>query len=142
VTDPLVPELLRGDSSEFDATVLVVEDQPAVRNLAAEILADAGCRVITAATGLEALERFEEHPAIDVVLTDVVMPGINGPELAGRLSRHNRQLSVIFMSGYAGDALVGRGIASDAPVLEKPFTAPQLLQAVRRSIDCTPNLAA
>jgi CheY-like chemotaxis protein len=119
-----------------------VEDEPAVLNLVAEILTRAGCRVITAGTGDEALARFEEHPEIEVLLSDVVMPGINGPELAERLRLRNRTLPVIFMSGYSGEALGGRGIVAEADVIKKPFTATELIHAVRRSTVQIADLAA
>jgi CheY-like chemotaxis protein len=128
------------DRPAVAATILLVEDEPAVRNLTAEILTDAGLLVVIAANGAEALERLDEHPEIDVLLTDVVMPGINGPDLAERLHALNPKLTIIFMSGYSGDALQGRGIASDAPLLAKPFTPTQLRQAVQAAIS-SPNLA-
>ena len=109
----------------------------------AEILKGAGCRVITAATGAaEALACFDDHPEIEVLLSDVVMPGINGPELAERLRLRNPDLPVIFMSGYTGEALVGRGVAADAHVIRKPFTATELLRAVRRLTERTADLVA
>ena len=113
-----------------------------MRKLVAEILSGAGCHVITARTGAEALARFDDHPEIEVLLSDVVMPGINGPELAERLRLRNRELPVIFMSGYSGEALAGRGVAADAYVIRKPFTATELLHAVRRSTKRTADLVA
>ncbi len=141
----LVPELAYlsvDDARDSAATVLVVEDEPAVRRLVAEILKGAGCRVITAATGAEALACFDDHPEIEVLLSDVVMPGINGPELAERLRLRNPDLPVIFMSGYTGEALVGRGVTADAHVIRKPFTATELLRAVRRLTERTADLVA
>jgi signal transduction histidine kinase len=139
--DPVSARVSR-DRSSLAATVLIVEDQTAVRNLAAEILSGAGCRVITAGSGAEALGQFEDHPEIELLLSDCVMPGMSGPELAERLKVRNPDLPVIFMSGYSGESLLGRGVSPSADLIKKPFTAPQLLQAVEQSMEATRNLAA
>jgi PAS domain S-box-containing protein len=107
--------------------VLVVEDQPEVRNLACRILRTGGYNVTAAANGDEAL-RLAESPdlAIDLLLTDIVMPGMTGPELAARLRAGRPGLKVLFMSGYS-DADPADGLAGGGrPHLQKPFSPAQL----------------
>jgi PAS domain S-box-containing protein len=118
-------------------TVLLVEDEPAVRALTSRILQARGYRVLAAADGREALDLLTWHTgAIDLVLTDAVMPGIGGAELA-RLLKHLRPgVPVLFMSGYTDDEIIRRGIASDPGVLlQKPFTADELARRVRAMLD-------
>ena len=95
---PPAEEAPRGGSE----TILVVEDQDELRSLICEVLEDAGHTVLAAANGLEALARAESHGgAVDLLLTDVVMPGMNGRELAERLTALRPGLRVLFVSGYA-----------------------------------------
>lgn len=105
------------------ATILLVEDQAAVRLLAEDVLADAGHRVLSAPNGRAALELAERHgDGIDLVITDVVMPEMNGPELADHLSRLRPGLTVLYVSGYTDHALLHRGaIESGTAFLQKPF---------------------
>ena len=79
---------------------------------------------------------FEQHPAIDVLLTDVVMPGASGPELTGELLARRPELKVIYMSGYTEDAIVHHGVL-DAGIafLHKPFTADALGRKIREVLD-------
>jgi signal transduction histidine kinase len=124
------------------ATVLVVEDQPEVRELAAAALRRAGHQVFEATDGDEALARFGGRAAeIALLLTDVVMPGLNGRELAERLRAGNPDLLVLFMSGYTHeildrDELVGPGTAFVA----KPFTPSSLARDVDHLILSRPRL--
>jgi two-component system, cell cycle sensor histidine kinase and response regulator CckA len=113
--------------------VLLVEDDAALRGLLGETLTLAGYRVFDAATPEEALVIAEqERTAIDLLLTDVVMPGMSGPDLARRLSARQRGLSVLYMSGHALEALGGRGIAEPGSrILQKPFMAEFLLSKIR-----------
>jgi two-component system, cell cycle sensor histidine kinase and response regulator CckA len=119
-------------------TILVVEDEPAVRTLAVRILSTRGYRVLAAPSGAAALEMWPEHSAVvDLLLTDLVMPGgVSGPQLAERLRAEKPELTVIYMSGYAGDT-AGRGLDLREGVnfLQKPFSPSQLVQAVRQSLD-------
>ena len=111
------------------ATVLVVEDQSIVRRLVVTVLQEAGYRVLAATHAEDAL-RFEGEP-IDLLLTDVVMPGLSGPDLADRLREDRPGLAVLFMSGYTGAPSVRRKIdASGAPLLRKPFKPHALLEMV------------
>jgi PAS domain S-box-containing protein len=105
------------------ATILLVEDQEGLRLLAEEVLSDAGYKVLCAPNGRAALDLLKEHPEdIQLLITDVVMPEMNGPDLADRLSRLRPGLIVLFVSGYSGDALLHRGaIESGTAFLQKPF---------------------
>jgi two-component system, cell cycle sensor histidine kinase and response regulator CckA len=118
-------------------TILMVEDEPAVRLLTRHVLQRAGYRVIEAASGTEALNLFERNTAIDLVLTDVVMPeGMGGRELADRLLDLNPALRVIFTSGYSPD-FAGRELPlKDRQwFLQKPATPNDILEAVRTALD-------
>jgi PAS domain S-box-containing protein len=117
-------------------SVLLVEDEDVVRELAARILEGAGYRVLQADSGDAALE-FAGRPdeRIDLVLTDVVMPGMNGRELAERLAPARPDARVLFMSGYADDTVLARGIPGGRELLAKPFTPETLLREVRRALD-------
>ena len=111
-------------------TVLVVEDSRSVRRLAERILERNGYVVVTATDGEEAIRRAEET-AIDVMLSDVVMPGMSAQELGSRLGK-----PMVFMSGYTDRIIAQHGLLDDrAEFLQKPFTADQLLIAVRRALD-------
>jgi two-component system, cell cycle sensor histidine kinase and response regulator CckA len=100
-----------------------VEDQEGLRMLAEEVLNAAGYTVLSAANGRAALNLVEENPdGIDLLITDVVMPEMSGPELADRLLRLRPGLIVLFMSGYTGDALLHRGaVENGTAFLQKPF---------------------
>jgi len=113
-------------------TVLLVEDEEAVRNACRRILENAGFHVLEASNGSEALDEVEDRP-IDLLLTDVVMPGgVSGRDLAERLQEQRPQLRVLFMSGYNADAIATRGVLrAGVNVVEKPFTSGELLGKVR-----------
>jgi CheY-like chemotaxis protein len=117
-------------------TIVVVEDEAAVRRLVVHVLRCNGYHVLPAATGAEALETCRSHDGkLSLVITDVVMPGMSGPELVERLAAI-RPTRVIYMSGYAGDAVSHHGI-TEARVrfLPKPFTPRSLLAKVREALD-------
>jgi CheY-like chemotaxis protein len=118
-------------------TVLLVEDEDAVRAVARRVLAKHGYTVIEARNGGEALSLLVrgDH-AIDLVLTDAVMPQMSGPELAAAIESLRPELPVILMSGYTDADLLRRGaLASDTSILTKPFTVESLLRAVRVPLD-------
>jgi CheY-like chemotaxis protein len=114
-------------------TVLVVEDQPEVRGYAAAALRAYGYQVMEAANAEQALLLCErEGERIDLILTDVVMPGLSGTEMADRLKQRGRPVKVLFMSGYTDDTIVHHGVLEkDAEFIQKPFSPGQLAIKVR-----------
>jgi CheY-like chemotaxis protein len=117
--------------------VLVVEDDPAVREFARRGLEAIGYTVLAVAGGDEALRASEGRGgAIDVLLTDVVMPGVHGPELAALILAQRPGIGVVFMSGYADDDL-GRDpeLTASSEILPKPFNVEALSRAVGRAAD-------
>jgi len=120
-------------------TVLVVEDEPAVRRLIVEVLRAAGYRVIEAADGDDGLRVAEAHPdTIHLLVTDVIMPCMSGRALADNLCRARPDLRVLYMSGHAEDAYADDGSTALAPMLEKPFTPTTLAQRVREALALPP----
>jgi CheY-like chemotaxis protein len=117
-------------------TILVVDDLEAVRRLARRALQDAGYRVLEAGDGVEALACLEQSPVVDLVLTDLRMPKMDGWELATHLARRSPPLPVLFMSGY-DEHLGSESIAG--PVLAKPFIPAQLCEQVRHLVGNEPS---
>lgn len=117
--------------------ILLVEDEEMVRNLSREILESCGYRVIEAVNGAEAIEICEkDNLKIDLLLTDVVMPQMNGRELWERLSLACPQIKVLFTSGYTDDIVVHNGIKNDETnFLQKPFSIDALMRKVREVLD-------
>jgi len=117
--------------------VLLVEDKEAVRVLTSRILTDAGYAVVSAPDGVEALALYGEDGAgVDVLVSDVVMPGISGQELADGLRSRRPGLPVVFVSGYTEDHVVEDARRDGATrFVEKPFSADQLLRAVRAVLE-------
>jgi hypothetical protein len=118
-------------------TILIAEDEPSVRTLAARVLQDAGFRVIAAADGLEALDLVAagDEP-VDLVLTDLVMPDLSGRLLRDRIAEVRADLPVVFMSAYTSEEAEHRGwLPAGEPVLQKPFTREALIGAVRAALD-------
>ncbi|MEJ0046204.1 MAG: CHASE3 domain-containing protein [Rhodospirillales bacterium] len=133
-------ELPRGTSVELPrgtSTVLVVEDEPAVREIAVTILTDLGYRVLEAADGAEGLRVFEANAAeIDLVLTDVVLPGgVKGREMADRIKAMRPEVRLLFMSGYTENSIVHHGRLDDGvQLIGKPFTREQLARKVAETL--------
>ena len=132
VAEPALPESASG-SAACDETVLLVEDEELVRKVVARILERAGYRVLVAGNGDEALAICERAPTlIDALVTDVVMPGIGGRELAARVVERFPNLKVLFMTGYTDDEFLRRGILDQGrAVLVKPFSPRDLLRRLR-----------
>ncbi|RLB17312.1 MAG: hypothetical protein DRG82_06910, partial [Deltaproteobacteria bacterium] len=118
-------------------TILLVEDEEALRDLAKRMLGEYGYTVVFAGDGEEALKRADDHKdAIHLLLTDVVMPAMDGKELAEKLQSKRPEMKVLFMSGYTDNAVAHHGIL-DAGLnfIQKPFTAASLAQKVREVLD-------
>jgi CheY-like chemotaxis protein len=117
-------------------TILLVEDDESVRTLAAQILGRNGYRVLAAASGEEALKLCESEPGtIDLALSDVILPLMNGRELSDRLRGLRPGLKVLYMSGYTDDVIAYREDLGDAAFLSKPFSPEVLVRKVRDVLD-------
>ncbi len=124
-------------------TILLVEDDPAVRALTLEVLGEAGYRVLAASGANEAVgfARDEDGP-IHLLLTDVVMPDMPGPKLAQRIRELRPKVRVVFMSGYTNGAESGIEFAADVPFLQKPFAPSALTHKVREVLEASPTFPA
>jgi two-component system, cell cycle sensor histidine kinase and response regulator CckA len=122
-------------------TILVVEDEPAVRALTARVLSAHGYHVLTASTGAEALEASRAHRGpISLMLTDLIMPGGSGRSAFETLAAERPDIQPLYMSGYTDDDVVRRGLLdTTTPFVQKPFTAAGLSRAVRDVLDNRPN---
>jgi CheY-like chemotaxis protein len=117
-------------------TILVVEDGSAVRNLVCVMLVQNGYRVLEARDGQHALRVCETHiEMIQLVLTDLVMPNMQGADLAERLRRARPDLRIVLMSGYTDEPAVQRLGRDSVAFLPKPFTSAELVEKVRRVLD-------
>jgi hypothetical protein len=114
--------------------ILVVEDEDGVRDIVCRILTKAGYEVRAAGDPQEALKLCLDHNLqVDALLSDVIMPGMSGTQLAAELRQSRPGLPVLFMSGYtSGPAPGGQELPPDAPLLHKPFQNDQLLQAMQQ----------
>lgn len=126
------------------ATVLLVDDDPLVRGLLRQILAAAGYRVLEAASGEEAWLCAERHQgAIHLLLTDVVMPGMNGRRLAELMLAARRETKILVMSGYTDDAGLHQAVrVGRLPFIEKPFQPEGLLDKLREVLGTDAAVAA
>jgi two-component system cell cycle sensor histidine kinase/response regulator CckA len=117
-------------------TVLVVEDEAGLREMAKRLLQRHGYTVLAAADAGEAIRLFEGNRSIDVLLTDVVMPGASGPELTRQLIEQRPALRVIYMSGYTEEAIVQHGVIQPGiAFLNKPFTSEALAEKIREVLE-------
>jgi two-component system cell cycle sensor histidine kinase/response regulator CckA len=118
-------------------TILLVEDEAAVRSLVRGVLEGGGYKVLVARNGEDALLVSEQHKGpIHLLVTDVVMPEMGGPQLAEHLRPYHRKMKVLYMSGYTDDAIVHHGMpGSSAAFLQKPFTPDALAHKVREVLD-------
>jgi two-component system cell cycle sensor histidine kinase/response regulator CckA len=119
------------------ATILIVDDEPEVRKLVGAMLTREGHSVVISDSGEHALNAYEKHQGhVDLLLTDVVSPGMSGPVLADRLTEVQSDLRVLFMSGFAGTHVVQRYVVERGfSLLIKPFTMDQLREKVQSVLD-------
>lgn len=141
---PVLDEIKPDEATNIDytlhsgaETILLVEDEDMVRSLTRQLLEECGYRVIEAGSGKEALEICEQGDCrIDLLMTDVVMPGMSGRELAEKLTTILPGLKVLYTSGYTNDAIIKHGITeSGQNFIQKPFTFEVLSKKVREIID-------
>jgi CheY-like chemotaxis protein len=130
VSAALIPPLVAVEPPARQATILVAEDQPPVLAVVQRILGRAGYKLLVSTCGAEALAAASAHDGeIDLLLTDVIMPGMSGRELADELRAKRPGIKVLFVSGHVGDE--DRDGVGGAGFLAKPFTSRELLQQVR-----------
>jgi two-component system cell cycle sensor histidine kinase/response regulator CckA len=143
VPEPARPPEALSTPRHGTETVLLVEDNPSVRQLTTKLLKAKGYRVLEANNGNEALHLAEQHSGmVDLLLTDLVMPHLNGRELAKQLTSRHPEIRVLFMSGYSG-APPGDATSLDpyTAFIQKPFNADQLARRVREVLDNVPPSA-
>ena len=135
LSDDIGPE--KDDNPGSGETVLVVEDEPSILKLIRRILEKHGYTVMTAATPSQALKSAAEHEGrIDLMITDVILPEVNGRELAEQLQAIYTDLKTIYMSGYAADAIDQRGIlGADINFIQKPFSGQSLIMKVKAALN-------
>jgi CheY-like chemotaxis protein len=128
--------LPRGEGEEV---ILVVEDEPAVREFSVEALSELGYRVLEADSAAAALKLLEDHAEITLLFTDVVMPEVNGRKLADEACRRWPHLKVLFTTGYSRNAVVHNGVLDPGVhLIGKPFTLEELATRVREVLDAPP----
>jgi CheY-like chemotaxis protein len=122
-------------------TILVVEDEPMVRMLLAESLRDAGYRVLEAGNAADAISTLHEDPAVDLVFSDVRMPGeLDGFDLARWIKRHTPEMRVLLSSGWHGEGS-SSNCCLDAPLVSKPYSQRQLISLIDTLLQRQPRLA-
>jgi len=137
---PPLPCPVHQGQNRGNETILVVEDESGVARITEKILTHAGYDVRVAVSGVEALAMMEQDPdAVDLLLTDVIMPGMSGPKLAAELLQRRPDIKILFVSGYTNESLTSRGVLEDGvELLQKPFSSSELKQQVRSVLDKTP----
>ena len=134
-TDKAVPE--KKAAAGGAETILLVEDESSILRMARMMLESKGYTVLTAGTPTEAVEKAEKHSgAIDMLMTDVIMPEMNGRDLAGKITALYPDINLLFMSGYTADAIAHQGILDDrVAFLQKPFSMGDMTEKVRAVLD-------
>ena len=129
------------DTSLVGITVLVAEDEPGILRFMQRTLEQSGCRVVAGASAEAALDAMRQSGTVpDLLISDIVMPGMSGVELAEQVRGRHPAMAVLFVSAYTSDALKQRGIESlGAYLLQKPFTVPELLEQAARALAPRPT---
>ncbi len=131
-----VPHLPAGDNSSGTEIILLVEDENALRQMVTQVLSARGYQVIAVNSAEQAEQIVAANPHIDMLLTDVIMPKMSGPELVKRIAPHYPQIKVLFMSGYTPNSMHNGGESNRfGSFLEKPFTPQTLAAKVREILD-------
>jgi len=141
VAQPTAPSATAPVNNRGTETILLVEDAEPLRKLAEMFLKECGYRILSAADGQQALQVARQHfGPIALLLTDVVMPGMNGRVLGERLAPSHPGMKVLYMSGYTDSFIAGHGVLEPGTqLLHKPFTQEALTRKVREILDATPN---
>ncbi|MDP2157395.1 MAG: PAS domain S-box protein [Nitrospirota bacterium] len=130
------PERASVSMTRSNETILVVDDDSSIRRLIQDILQPLGYRILTACDGDEALETIKKNSSVDVLLTDVIMPNMNGRQLADIFLMNYPDVKVIFMSGYTDETIAQQGVLSEGDVLiEKPLSPSKLTSRLREILD-------
>jgi PAS domain S-box-containing protein len=142
-TDALMEPAVATDNSDMPAgseSILIVEDDPAVRRLAVVILGNCGYKIQESNNAFEALATIRRVPNFDLVLTDVIMPQMSGKELSDKIKSQCPHTKILLMSGYTDDALAHHGVLEEGLLfLEKPFSPAKLSRKVREVLDSQPS---
>jgi two-component system cell cycle sensor histidine kinase/response regulator CckA len=128
------PAKAKKDELWGSGTVLLVEDEPMVRSVAERALTRHGYKVVTADNGEEALEILGQGDPIDLLISDVVMPGMDGPTVVREARKSRPELKILFMSGYAEEQLRKSIDIENVNFLPKPFSVTELAEAARRAV--------
>jgi DNA-binding NtrC family response regulator len=132
------PEQVQADAMRGSETLLIVEDEEALRRATVEFLTLSGYKVLEARNGLDALSVVKGHTsALDLAITDVVMPFMSGGQLAQELKTIRPETRVLFVSGYTGQTVMNHKADVENNFLQKPFTLNQLAKRVRTLLDGT-----
>jgi len=142
-TDAAHPARVQAAVRAGTETILLVEDEPGVRQLVREMLLRLGYTILEAGSGAEALRIFERHQGINLLLTDVIMPQMSGRDLAERLRSLQPSLKVLYMSGYTDDMLAHHGVLEpNVFLLPKPFAPDELAAKLREVLDTAATRSA
>jgi CheY-like chemotaxis protein len=130
------PGLSEEHRAEHGEVVLVVEDESAVRDLVVDVLEELGYRAVQATDGLTGLRMLQSDMRVDLLVTDVGLPGLNGRQLADHAREHRPDLKVLFMTGYAGNAAIANGFLEPGmQMITKPFAVEALANRIRKIIE-------
>jgi two-component system cell cycle sensor histidine kinase/response regulator CckA len=135
--------LTKSETAAQPETILVVDDEQAIRDLTCDYLRAKGYQVLQATNAAEALRMFsEKRGGIHLMLTDMIMPGGNGPDLAAAVRNMGLRVPVIFMSGDADRSADAENLGKDAVVLQKPFSLAALARVIRSALEKRSKTAA